>query len=142
MNKNLTITAIFILFGYFIFFLPYTMLFYNSRYEDYIRSNCSLINGTIDTDGILYNFNSIYEVKNCSKEIDICCNHKNYWLDYSKENYTNCYYNKECDIIPEIILDYTLNFLEITSFIAGVFFAISLIYYCENSKKHHYIVIN
>ena len=135
-------SCLFILFGYFIVILPYSMVNYGARYNNYSLADCELSNTTIESLDFLFSFDSIYEVQNCSKKVEICCNNKDYWIEYSKNNKTKCYYNDKCDIIPEIILDYTLNFLEISSFIAGVFFSICLIYYCETRKNREYTIIN
>ena len=133
------------LFLYFIVVLPCSYVLHGMRYDDYKLDLCQLHNTSISPEGSLYEFDSNFSIKNCSRQIELCCNHKQYWLDYIKTDNISCFYNNKCDIIPEIIIDRTYTLLQVSSFIAGAFLAIFIIYYFEQKKqnrKNQYISLN
>lgn len=124
------------LFLYLIVVLPCSYVLHSMRYDDYKLDICHLNNNSILPGDNLYKLDSNFSVKNCSRQIELCCNHKEYWLDYIKRENTSCFYNNKCNIIPEIIIDRTYTLLQVSSFIAGVFLAIFIIYYFEQKKQN------
>jgi hypothetical protein len=131
-----------ILFLYFLLILPYSLVLYNLRYNDYNSGICNITNSSIIENDYLYKFDGIFNIKNCSQKLEMCCNNEKYWKEYYNNSTVECYYNSDCDIIPEIYIDTTYSFLQISAFISGIFLGIFLIYYCENKKKTNYTLIN
>lgn len=138
-NKNYIFESLVVLGLYFVITLPISLYQYNSRYDDYKTGKC-IFNDyqLIPTDG-LYKLNSNITVNNCTEDLSICCNNYNYWNQTINKNNTNCFYNQNCDIIPEFIKNTSFNLFEISSFIFGVLFAINIIVLCESKRRIIYM---
>jgi hypothetical protein len=124
---------------YFIITLPLSIIQYVSRYSDYDIGNCIFDDYNIESNDGLYQLNSNLTVNNCTQELSICCNDFNYWKNIISNNNTKCYYNKECEIIPEFIKYTSFNIFQISSFIFGALLALNIIVYCELNRKKIYI---
>lgn len=124
---------------YFIITLPISIIQYVSRYSEYDIGNCIFNSYNIEFNDGLYQLNSNLTVNNCTQELSICCNDFDYWLNIIDNNNTKCYYNKNCEIIPEFIKYTSFNLLQISSFIFGALLALNIIIYCESKRKKIYI---
>ena len=137
--KNLILGSLVCLGLYFLISLPISLYQYNSRYYDYKLGNCSFDSYQIIPVSNLYSLESNLTVSNCTREMSICCNDYNYWIDIVKNNNTECYYNRDCEIVPYFIKYTSYNLFEISSFIIGVLFAINIIVFCESKRKIYYL---
>ena len=134
MNSCLYI-SLFSLGFYFLISLPFTVINYSNRYSDYKFGDCLLKNSSINYKYPLYEFKTHISIKNCSQNLTICCNSFEFWNQYKNDNFTSCYFDNKCDIVPDFYINSNLTFFEISSFIIGVLIALNIIIICENKKK-------
>lgn len=120
---------------YFVISLPISVYEYFSRYNNYHLDNCFFENYNIVYDYGLYKLDSNITVKNCTQKLNICCSDYNYWNQIVSNNNTKCYYNNDCDIVPEFIKYSSFNLFQISSFIFGALLALNIIYYCESKRQ-------
>jgi len=142
--KNFLFSSLLFLSLYFIISFPISLYQYSNRYLNFKIGECifndySIIYDYSLYDHSLYKLSSNITVNNCTREINVCCSDYNYWNKTIEKNNTQCYYNQECDIIPDFIKNTTFNLFEISSFIFGILLALNIIVYRESKRKIMYL---
>lgn len=138
-KKSYLFESLYVLGLYFIITFPLSLYQYNTRYYDFKIGNCIFDDYKIIPIDNLYQLDSNITVNNCTQDLSICCNDYNYWNQSINKNNTKCYYNNECNIIPDFIKNTSFNLFEISSFIFGVLFALNIIIFCESKRRTIYV---